>query len=177
MTTSTGRLLVAAILASTCVAALVAQGTNRSDGGSLAELTAEIRLLRAAVEQSTRAQTQSHALGIFLSAQQSRILQVSDRLDASRVELNRATRDARSLVQELAAVEVHLQRVQDQAERLAIEDRQRALKREIEAAGAQEQQARVREGEFAEALQIEQARWTDLISRLQQIVDSPEGRR
>ena len=32
-----GRLIAVAILASTCVAALVAQGTNRSDGGSLAD--------------------------------------------------------------------------------------------------------------------------------------------
>ena len=41
----------------------------------------------------------------------------------------------------------------------------------MKAVAAQEQQARMREAEMLQAWQQEEARWNDLIARLQQIVE------
>src|SRR5688572_1699190 len=74
-------------------AVVLAQG--RSDGadtgGSLAALTSELRQLRVAVEELTRSQTQTQALGVYLSVQQSRILQLAARVDSARKDLETAT--------------------------------------------------------------------------------------
>ena len=81
--------LGAAVLTVTFAAAVMAQGRNDgNDGGaSLAAVTSELRQLRMAVEELTRSQTQTQALGVYLSAQQSRVLQVATRLDSARKDL------------------------------------------------------------------------------------------
>ena len=72
-----------AILVFGCIAVVQRQEKNEAlGGGSLTALTAEVRQLRLAVEESMRSQAQTQALGVYLSAQQSRILQVASRLDA-----------------------------------------------------------------------------------------------
>jgi len=70
--------------------ALLAQGRTEETAGSLAALTAEVRQLRLAVEESARRQTQTQAISIYLAAQQSRMVQLSTRLDAVRKELGAA---------------------------------------------------------------------------------------
>jgi hypothetical protein len=45
------------------------------------------------------------------------------------------------------------------------------LKLEIKTIAVQEQQARTREAEMVQAWQQEEARWNDLLARLQQIVE------
>jgi hypothetical protein len=57
-----------------CAVAVFAQRANPTDtDGSFAALVAEIRQLRVAIEQSTRSQTQTQALAVYLSTQQSRL--------------------------------------------------------------------------------------------------------
>jgi hypothetical protein len=77
------------VLSVSCVAAVLAQG--RSDGieaaASLAPLTSELRRLRVAVEELGRNQTQTQALGVYLSVQQSRILELARRLDSARKDI------------------------------------------------------------------------------------------
>ncbi len=69
-------------------AMLLAQaGTEHIDPGSLSALTSELHQLRTAVEEMIRTQTQTQALGVYLSVQQSRIVQAATRLDAVRKEL------------------------------------------------------------------------------------------
>jgi chromosome segregation ATPase len=162
--------MAAIIITAGCTAALFAQA-NEAAAGSLGELTAEIRQLRIAIEQSTRTQTQAQALGIFLSAQQSRILQVTTRLDAARKELEAVARQSTNHASHLAGLEEQIPKISDPNERAALEDRSKSLKLEMKAVAAQEQQVRIREAEMVQAWQQEEARWNDLIARLQQIVE------
>src|SRR5688572_19473980 len=160
----------AIMLTAGCAATVLAQATD-AGAGPLGELTAEIRQLRLAIEQSSRTQTQAQALGIFLSAQQSRILQVTTRLDAARKELDAAAQRAMDHANQLARLEEQIPQVSDQNERTAMEDQSTHLKVAIKTVAAQEQQARARETEMLQAWQQEEARWNDLIARLQQIVE------
>lgn len=161
---------VAAVILAGCAATLLAQATDVG-AGPLGELTGEIRQLRLAIEQSSRTQTQAQALGIFLSAQQSRILQVTARLDAARKELDAMSQRSIEHANHVAALEEQILKVSDQHERAAMDDRSRQLKLEMKSIAAQEQQARTREAETLQAWQQEEARWNDLILRLQQIVE------
>jgi hypothetical protein len=77
---------VAVALVVSSAVAVMAQNQSESQGGSLAALTAEIRQLRLAVEEATRSQTQ--ALGVYLSVQQARLVEVAARVDAAREELD-----------------------------------------------------------------------------------------
>lgn len=161
--------VAAVIVTAGCTVALFAQA-NDAAPGSLAELTTEIRQLRFAIEQSTRTQTQAQALGIFLSAQQSRILQVTARLDAARKELDGLAHQSAAQTNAVTALETELARTTDPNERAALEQRAAGLKLELKAVAAMEQQARTREAEMLQAWQQEEARWNELIARLQQLV-------
>jgi chromosome segregation ATPase len=161
----------AVVLAMCFAAAVMAQGRGDvNDANSMAAVTSELRQLRVAVEESTRSQTQTQALGVYLSVQQSRILQVAARLDSVRKELDTATMRSRGIASELSRIDDDLPRTTDPGQRSALESAQRALKPELEQVKMQEQQARLREGELSQALQLEDSRWTDLISRLEQLI-------
>ena len=166
-----GAATIAALFLTVCCAATLLAQSSDAAAGSLGELTVEIRQLRFAIEQSSRTQTQAQALGIFLSAQQSRILQVTARLDAARKELDTMSQRSIEHANHVAALEEQILKVSDQHERAAMEDRSRHLKLEMKSIAAQEQQARTREAEMLQAWQQEEARWNDLILRLQQIVE------
>lgn len=159
------------VLSVSCVAAVLAQG--RSDGTdaatSLVPLTSELRQLRVAVEELTRSQTQTQALGVYLSVQQSRILQVSTQLDSARKDLETATTRFQDITGRLANANDELPQVTDPERRTQLEGGIRQLKHEQGTVRLQEQQARTRESELFQALQLEEARWTDLISRLEQL--------
>src|SRR5215213_7493930 len=77
------------VLSVGCVAGVLAQG--RGDGtdaaASLAPLTSELRQLRVAVEELTRSQTQTQALGVYLSVQQTRLLQVATQMESARKDV------------------------------------------------------------------------------------------
>ena len=167
LSTRTAAAIAAIIVTVISAVTLFAQ----ADGvGSLGELTAEVRLLRTAIEQSSRTQTQAQALGIFLSAQHSRIVQVTARLDAARRELEGFAQQSREHANALANLDAAIPQVADPAERLALEDRSKGLKFELKNNAEREQQARMREAEMLQAWQQEEARWNDLIARLQEIV-------
>ena len=96
--------------------ATVVLGQSRSepaDPGSLAALTSEVRELRLAVQQLAQTQSQTQALGVYLSVQQSRVLQVSSQLDAARKELDATASQANELATKLADLEEELPRVSD----------------------------------------------------------------
>ena len=127
----------AALLTGGFAALALAQDRNeRFDGiGSLAALTAEVRQLRLVIEELAKGQTalakdqtQTQALAVYLSVQQSRILQVTARLDATRDELAEAETDL------------------------------------------QKREAASREAELFQMLQVEEARWVDLIARLERVI-------
>jgi hypothetical protein len=164
-----GRTVAWSGLALTIVGGTVALAQGRgepADSGSLAALTAEVRELRLAVQQIARTQSQTQALGVYLSTQQSRVLQVSSQLDAARRDLDTASGHVAELASKVADLEQELPRVSDPAERRAIEGALPAMRREHALASAEEQRARGRELDLTQSLQAEESRWSALISRL-----------
>jgi hypothetical protein len=143
---------------------------DQADAGSLAALTSEIRELRLAVQQLAQTQTQTQALSVYLSVQQSRVLQTSAQLDAARKELDAAERRASEVSAGLAEIEEQLPRITDATERNAFQGASRDMKRQQAAASVQEQQARARELELSQALQSEESRWSTLLTRLEALV-------
>jgi hypothetical protein len=154
-----------------CAVAVAAQDRSGVPvtGASLDTLTAELKQLRVAVEELTRSQTQTQALGVYLSVQQSRMLQVSARLDAARKDLDVAAIRSRDLAGQLVNIEEQLRTVTEPDHRAQLENAVRQLKYEQGTVSLQEQQARAREVELYQTLQVEEARWNDLISRLEQL--------
>jgi uncharacterized protein (DUF3084 family) len=161
----------AAVLSVSCVAAVLAQGRSDETGAaaSLAPLTAELRQLRAAVEELSRSQTQTQALGVYLSVQQSRILQVATWLDSARKELETATTRSQEIRWRLTNLNEELAQATEPERRTQLEGAIRQLKHEQGTVGVQEQAARTRESELSQSLNLEESRWTDLISRLEQL--------
>ena len=161
---------VALVLAAGSAAVVLAQEKNDAPNGSLAALTAEIRQLRVAVEESTRSQTQTQALGVYLSVQQSRILQAATRLESARKELDAVSLRSREIASQLENFQGEIVRVTEPQRRAQLEDANQQLKFEQRRVVEQEQQARAREAELSQALQVEESRWTDLITRLEQLI-------
>ena len=161
---------VALVLAAGSAAVVLAQEKNDATNGSLAALTAEIRQLRVAVEESTRSQTQTQALGVYLSVQQSRILQAATRLESARKELDAVSLRSREIASQLENFQGEILRVNEPQRRAQLEDANQQLKFEQRHVVEQEQQARAREAELSQALQVEESRWTDLITGLEQLI-------
>jgi chromosome segregation ATPase len=141
-----------------------------TDAPSLAAIASELRLLRQAVEKSTDTQTQIQALTAALSAQQSRLLQVSARAESLRKDVDAATA-------EHAVVTDYMTRLTNQmaSGELSAEARDQASS-ELKAARGAEQKAEAKESQARTALidaesavQADLARWNDLMSRLDQM--------
>ena len=158
------------VLSVSCVAAVVAQGRSDAiDAASLGPLTSELRQLRVAVEELTRSQTQTQALGVYLSVQQSRILQLATRLDAARKDLETATVRSQDLTGRVGFLNEELAQATDPKRRREVEIGLEELKHKMGLVGVEEQQARTRETELSQALHFEESRWMELISRLEQL--------
>lgn len=147
-----------------------AQAARRIEGDeSIAALTAEVRQLRVAVEQLARSQMETQALGIQLSAQQARVLQATQSLDAARKELDAAIEHDRDAQAQLSGVQDRLNDVTDDQLRTVFEFEMRGTEAEARSAELELQQARARENELSLALAREQERWRELISRFEQL--------
>jgi hypothetical protein len=138
--------------------------------GSMAALVAEVRQLRAAVETSTRTQTQTQALGVYLSAQQSRIAVIGSRLDAVRAELVAAKGRARDTASLVAHAQRELAQAADAGDRSQADGLYQMFKQQADRAAETEQDLRRREADVAQSLQLEEQRWAELIGRLEQTI-------
>jgi uncharacterized membrane-anchored protein YhcB (DUF1043 family) len=151
-----------------CVGVAVGQGTGDSTGGgSLEGVTAELRQLRIAIEESTRTQAQTHAIGVYVSAQQGRVAQATTRLDTARRELETATNRSRELMADLAQDEDAADRATRPELKTQLQLQMRALKANLESAGVQLQQAQTRYSEAAQSAQFEEHRWNELVAKLE----------
>ena len=119
---------VVLVFAAGSAAVVLAQEKNDATNGSLAALTAEIRQLRVAVEESTRSQTQTQALGVYLSVQQSRILQGATRLESARKELDAVSLRSREIASQLENFQGEIIRVTEPQRRAQLEDANQQLK-------------------------------------------------
>jgi hypothetical protein len=139
------------------------------DDGSLAALTAEVRQLRVAVEALARAQAETQAMGVQLSAQQSRVQQVSAQLDAVRKDLDAATVRSQSIEAELARLSDSRSFVTDREERAGVESALRATETERDRVDLELQRVRSRENELSRTLALEEDRLSDLLARVEQL--------
>lgn len=137
---------------------------------AIRELTAEIRTLRASVEQSAERQLQGQVLALNLTLQAGRLAQATNRLDAVRRELEGASTAARNSEQEAADVDAALRRQLDPERHRQLEAEQRYSKRQAERLAAQEHLVRSRESEIHLAQQMEEAQWHALIVRLEELL-------
>ena len=161
--------VLAVAMATSAVAVIAQRGTEAPGGASLADVAGELRQLRLAVEESTRRQTEAHALGVYLSAQQSRLVQLTSRLDVARRELDRVTRRSNELSTALTANEEELRSAKPE-QRPVLEMQARAVKEQLEHIPAELRQAQIREAELSQMQQVEEARWADLITKLEQLI-------
>jgi len=122
---------VVLVFAAGSAAVVLAQEKNDATNGSLAALTAEIRQLRVAVEESTRSQTQTQALGVYLSVQQSRILQGATRLESARKELDAVSLRSREIASQLENFQGEIVRVTEPQRRAQLDLRSHRSERAI----------------------------------------------
>jgi chromosome segregation ATPase len=164
--------LIAACIGVVVSVVVMAQGAAvpAEPAAALKDLTAEVRRLRVAVEEATRAQAQTQALGVYLTVEQGRIVQAASRVESARREIEDLQAVSRRLTADVAALESALSRETDPEKRRMMEMQQRVTKQELDEASSREQQIRSREAEATQALQVEEARWSDLISTLEAII-------
>lgn len=135
--------------------------------GSLAALTAEVRQLRLAVEELARSQSETQALGVYLSAQQARLQQADQQLDAARREVDTASAAREQIEEKLTALLAAQASATSPDKRAEIEGAIGGFRAEQGRLDRELQQARSRESELSQALRSEETRWNDLIARLE----------
>ena len=136
---------------------------------SMAALTAEVRQLRLAVEELARSQAETQALGMTLSAQQGRIQQITQQLDAVRGGLAASAMMAQGFDPRLAGLREELLGATDRQQRAALEDAIRGFEAEQAQRELDLQQARAHESNLSRELAQEQARWNDTLARMEQL--------
>jgi len=135
----------------------------------MAALTAEVRQLRVAVEQLARSQAETQALGMTLSAQQGRILQVTQQLDAVRKEIASAEAGSQGFEARLAGARSELSRAGVPEMRAEIESAIRAVEEERSRLERELQQTRGRENDLSRTLALEEGRWRDTLERMERL--------
>lgn len=160
--------LAGLLLAPGAASTVSAQSADAESVKALKELVAEVRSLRAVIEQYANAQIQSQAVGELLSVQQRRVSDVTARLDSVRQELDGSASETRRITAAVTGLEESLRRASDPNERGQLEMQLRANRSELEQRAAQEQGLRGRESELLNSLGIEEAKWSELVDRLNQ---------
>ena len=160
------RLLVAAVLVLTGTAVAAAWQQARPDD-SLAGVSAELRLLRLSVEGSLRSQTEMNAMGVLLTTVQSRITQLTARLDGLRDEISEASAKAQEAANIVLSDQNAIARETDQARRNDLIRFAPHNKAEADKLAAREQDLRTRESQLTNDLRLEEARWAEFVSRLE----------
>lgn len=146
------------------------QGPGPSTGGSLAELTAEVRQLRLVVQDAGRNQTQIQALNIALTAQHSRLSQVSARLDKVDEELRVASLRSQQAAQSLSDVRAALARATTESDRQHLQGVMEDFKQSADKVAGEENQIRTRQMELFNSFRAEEARWVELVAKLEEIL-------
>lgn len=165
------RLVAAGIVVATASVVVLArqQGAPPDAGGTLAGLTAEVRLLRLSVEKSAQSQAQIQALSVYLAAEQSRLVQVSNRADSLQKDLDAAVQTSAVAADRVAGLEAELKKSQPPEIKTQLEDALSDARQSLKRATTAESQLQARQSEAAGTLQAELARWSDLIARLQRV--------
>lgn len=170
---STGRMKLAAgiaVLSGAAVVTTLAQGLGPSSAGSLAELTAEVRQMRVALQEASRSQNQMQALNISLTAQQSRLAQVSARLDTAEEDLQQAMSRTREAVTVITTAQNETRPNMTAEERGQLAEMVKVFRQQADEAQARENNARAKRDDLVNAFRAEEARWLQLVAKLEEIV-------
>ena len=173
MSIRTGKVKLAAAIAVLAAAAAVttwAQGLGPSSAGSLAELTAEVRQMRVALQEASRSQNQMQALNISLTAQQSRLAQVSARLDTAEEDLQQAMSRTREAVTVITTAQNETRPNMTAEERGQLAEMVKVFRQQADEAQARENNARAKRDDLVNAFRAEEARWLQLVAKLEEIV-------
>jgi hypothetical protein len=173
MTVSRGTVTIAAGIAFLTAAAWAtvrAQGLGPSAGGSLAELTAEVRQLRAVIQEAARSQTQVQGLSLALTSQQSRLGQVGTRLEKIDEELRAASAKTGEAKRALAEAESSAANAVTPSELKSSQLDVRLAKAAVDRLVEEENQVRLRQTEHVAAFRAEEARWVELVARLEEVI-------
>ena len=167
-----GHVIVTTALLAVAAAGVVwAQGTAQATStGTLAALTEEVRQLRLAVQASSGTQTQIQATTVYLSAEQSRMTQLSAKLDKVQTDLRARISANQATATRLKEFQSQLATATDQAARNELTVLIKETTREGDHGLDEETQLRTRESELVTMLQTEEARWQDLLARLDTLV-------
>jgi chromosome segregation ATPase len=146
-----------------------AQGLGQSSGGSLSELTAEVRQLRQVIHEAGRNQTQMQAVSISLTAQHSRLAQVSARLDAVQDELTKAAEKTQAALQLVVEAQNEI-RTASAVGREHWEGVVKTRKAQADVAAEAENRIRVRQLDLMNSFRADEARWHELVAKLDEIL-------
>jgi chromosome segregation ATPase len=135
--------------------------------GSLAQLTAEVRQLRLAVEELARSQAETRALEASLSTQQTRMLQTEQRLEAARRGIDTTVSRGEGIEARLASLRDARSRATALDARASLDEEIRSFEAERDDVARELQRVRRREDELSRTLQDEETRWNDLVMRLE----------
>lgn len=161
------------LLASATTLALLggSQVPAQSADSGLASIASEIRLLRASIDRANEGQIQIQAISVYLTNEQGRLVQLGNRLDAIRHDLDIAAAASREASAAVTSTEAQLADAQlsppvrEQFERVLKSGQQvAALKADTEA------QLRLREQQAQQEFQTERDQYTAMIARLQQFI-------
>jgi chromosome segregation ATPase len=168
-------LAIGAVVVLTC--GLAAAGAEQGPAagsplGSVSELTNEVRLLRQAVEKASQTQSQVQAMAVYLSAQQNRLVQSSARADAIRRELDELSRQETEIPRQLRELETTLASgVMNSTPqgRADLEERMKALRGDMARLSTMQSRIAAQLAEADSAVSADLARWTEMITRLEQL--------
>jgi hypothetical protein len=136
---------------------------------ALSTLLVEVRALRGAIEQMASAGARVQLAMGRLQLQEQRVNTLARRLEEvrrSRVVADQKVSDDRNA---LVETEERLRRIADPAERQAFEQRSRELKLMIARDSAELQRLAAEETELSGVIAVEQRRWTDINSQLEDL--------
>ena len=147
-----------------------AQGLESSSAGSLAELKAEVRQLRMTIQDTGRTQTQVSALGMAITTQQTRLFQVTARLDKLEDDLQVASKKTEAAMREVADAQARLARPAPGEDRAGLARQVEWFKEQAAPFVAEENRIRARQQELMAAYRADEARWFQLVAKLEEIV-------
>jgi len=147
-----------------------AQGLGPSASGSLSELTSEVRQLRVAIQDAARGQNQMQALNISLTAQHSRLTQVSSRLDASNEELQKASAKTQAATKGLLEIQSMAGGATTAQDRAGYDAMMKQMRYQVDVATEEENQIRTRQSDLLNAFRMEETRWRELVAKLEEIL-------
>ena len=168
------RSVVSVVVASVglAVAAFVTLGASPQMPASddpMKALLSEVHALRLAMEQSASIAPRVQLTLARLNIEEQRITQLAAQLDQVRRELTGATSGSKMMADRLTDLERSIQMAPDDKTRKDLESEQVQVKRQQVMEAVHEQQLRTRENEATQFLSMEQARWTELNARLDEL--------